>query len=342
MGKIKRLLVIFILAVICVLTPLEILIITGGMKGKPLRPADTAIILGCKVCGESPSVLLRRRIAAGINLYKRGFVKYIIASGGQGSGEKISEAECIKRYLIQRGIPGSLIYKDDKSINTMENLENSKKIMQDKNLRTAIVVTNPFHLYRSLKIAKDLKIDAQGAASGMQNIEFTCYIHSYSREAVSILKYYTLKSIDTITAICGTHDSGELSKDTSFNISYEDKEAESTIFKLGKLIEDKRTNEYIKLISSENLKFLNSKNDIINKIIAMNRYIKSFKINEIKFLNYIPQNNKKQEYEVKTDIKFNDVPADFSIVSMYLNKFRYITMIKEDENWKVDRISSSP
>lgn len=342
MKKIKKLSVIFILVGVVVFTALETLIIIGSNTEKTIKRADVAIILGCKVYGESPTVLLRRRIATGLKLYKRGLVKHIIASGGQGPGENISEAEGIKRYLVQRGVPESAIYKEDKSINTMQNLQYSKNIMQDKSLRTAIIVTNPFHIYRSLKIARDLKIDAQGAPSGMEGIDVWCYINTFSREAVSVLKYYTVKSMNTVIALCGSHNSGELNRDTSINISNEDKDAVSTIFRLAKLVEEKKPKEYIKLISSKSVKYINGRNDIISKALLLNDYVESVKIKEAKFLNYIPQNNKKQEYDVKIDMKFKGIPDTLNLVGMYLNKFKYVTMIKENEGWRIDSISSAP
>ena len=77
-----------------------------------------------------------------------------IASGGQGAGEDISEAESIKRGLLKQGIDESRILLEDKSTDTVENIKYSKKLIP-KHLDTGLVVTNDFHLYRAKSIARD-------------------------------------------------------------------------------------------------------------------------------------------------------------------------------------------
>lgn len=82
----------------------------------------------------------------------------MILSGGKGSDEKISEAEAMKRYCIDKGIPSKDLIKEDKSKTTLENLKNSKAIINrrsgDKN---AVLVTSNYHVYRSLRYCKKNK-----------------------------------------------------------------------------------------------------------------------------------------------------------------------------------------
>ena len=54
----------------------------------------------------------------------------IIASGGQGADEEVSEAEAMRTYLVEeRGVPADAVIEEDRSTTTMENLRNSKAIM---------------------------------------------------------------------------------------------------------------------------------------------------------------------------------------------------------------------
>ena len=79
----------------------------------------------------------------------------LIASGGQGFKESISEAECIKRELVKMGIPEDRIILEDRSRSTVEKLKYSLQIIKDKDARVGII-TNSFHEYRAGIIAKDV------------------------------------------------------------------------------------------------------------------------------------------------------------------------------------------
>lgn len=113
------------------------------------------IILGCQVRGETPSLLLRRRIMSTYDYMLKNEDCVAILSGGQGSGERISEAECMRRLLVEKGIDESRLYIEDMSTSTDENIENSKKIIEENNLSTDVAIaTSDFHLKRATMIAE--------------------------------------------------------------------------------------------------------------------------------------------------------------------------------------------
>lgn len=147
---------------------IEIPIITVGYRTQPI-PSDTIIILGAKLIGQTPSMILKLRLDEGIKLYHEGYAPTIIVSGAQGKDEEISEAAGMKNYLIHQGIPAEKILLDDKSFNTHQNLANSQAIMQEKSFKTAIIVSNSSHMRRSLVLAYNLGIEASGAPAPMPN-----------------------------------------------------------------------------------------------------------------------------------------------------------------------------
>lgn len=122
--------------------------------------SDAILILGCQLKGETPSGFLTERTLKAAELYKAGKAKYIIASGGKGSGENISEAEGMKRILLKEGIPEEAIILEDKSKNTNENIKNSKKVADDKNFKSLIVVSNSFHLRRAKILCEKNNVSA--------------------------------------------------------------------------------------------------------------------------------------------------------------------------------------
>jgi uncharacterized SAM-binding protein YcdF (DUF218 family) len=150
------------------------------------KNADYLIVLGARVRGTVPSLVLKARIntaAAYLNANKNTLV---IASGGKGPGEDISESECIKSELMKKGIQESRILLEDKSTDTYENIRFSKKLIP-KNGTKGIVVTNTFHLYRSVMIAKDHKLDIHGLPA---KTPASAILKSYTREYLAITKYY--------------------------------------------------------------------------------------------------------------------------------------------------------
>jgi vancomycin permeability regulator SanA len=82
---------------------IEIDIIIFGIKSKPSK-SDCIIVLGCQVKGKSPSLFLQERLNDGIRLYKEGYGKYILVSGGKGAGEDITEASAMKKFFLGEGI----------------------------------------------------------------------------------------------------------------------------------------------------------------------------------------------------------------------------------------------
>jgi uncharacterized SAM-binding protein YcdF (DUF218 family) len=156
---------------------------------EPPKNADYVIILGAKVNGKVPSQVLQSRIDAAAKYLTENKNTIAIASGGKGSGEDISEAEAIKNELMKKGIDESRIIMENRSTNTVENIEFSKKLIP-KNAKSGIVVTNTFHMYRSLSIAHDQGLTLSGLPA---ETPANAVIKSYSREYLAITKYYLQK-----------------------------------------------------------------------------------------------------------------------------------------------------
>lgn len=133
-------------------------IVKAAMQ-KPKENA-TVIVLGCRVYGERPSLMLSERLEAAYDYLTRNIDSVCIVSGGQGTDEDISEAECMYRYLIDKGIVSERLYKEDRSTSTRENLTFSKEIMGRYKLNQNVaIVTNEFHEYRAGKIANSLGLE---------------------------------------------------------------------------------------------------------------------------------------------------------------------------------------
>lgn len=166
-------------------------IVYFGESAKP-KKSDCIIVLGCQVYGTTPSPFLTWRTEQAFKLYREGYGKYIIVSGGKGPGENISEAEAMKRYLVSKGVDTSKILIEDKSGSTMANLINSKTIMDEKGLNTAVIVSNKYHLKRASLIAKQQSIDGSYSGVFVKPYKFHELI-GYAREIPALVKYCLLR-----------------------------------------------------------------------------------------------------------------------------------------------------
>lgn len=131
-----------------------------GASQKPEADA-TVVVLGCQVKGEAPSLTLTERLDAAYDYLCSHPNAACILSGGQGNDETISEAECMYRYLTEKGIDSSRLYLEDQSTSTRENLAFSQKIINENHLSPNIaIVTNEFHQYRAQQIASALSLNS--------------------------------------------------------------------------------------------------------------------------------------------------------------------------------------
>ncbi|WP_039766467.1 YdcF family protein [Caldicellulosiruptor sp. F32] len=190
MKRIFKLLGILIGSVIIAFIILELIIISFGVNSKP-KKSDAIIVLGCAVYGSFPSPFFRARLDEALRLYNKGYGRYIIVSGGKGPGENISEAEAGKEYLVARGVPSEFILIENKSFSTYENLLFSKKLMRKYSLKSAVIVSNKFHLKRASIIAKRVGIEASfsGVYVGQYLYE---EVHGFLREVLAVLYTYLI------------------------------------------------------------------------------------------------------------------------------------------------------
>lgn len=133
--------------------------------GAVARPgADFCIILGAQWKTSGPSEVLRRRLDQGVQYLRENPETLVVVSGGQGGNEPISEAEGMRQYLLDAGIADERIRIEDKSTNTCENLALSAAFL-DKESSRVVVVTNNFHMFRALGIARKQGYQAEGLAA---------------------------------------------------------------------------------------------------------------------------------------------------------------------------------
>lgn len=160
-------------------------LIYSYMTKEAEESASYIIVLGAQIRGERVTKSLAKRLDEAVGYLDENPNCMVIVSGGQGQGENITEAEAMKRYLINKNIDKSRIIKEDKSTSTKENLIFSYEMIEDKE-KSIGVVTNNFHVYRAVKLAKKIGIkNVSGLAADADNKLLLNYM---VREFFAIIK----------------------------------------------------------------------------------------------------------------------------------------------------------
>jgi uncharacterized SAM-binding protein YcdF (DUF218 family) len=132
----------------------------AASSGVSPERADVGIVLGAALWNDRPSPALRERLDHAIALYRSGVVSRLIVSGGlDDEGATITEAEGMRNYLLEQGIPDHDIFMERASRSTVENLLFSRAIMDDEGWDSAVIVTHDYHGARAADIAASLDFD---------------------------------------------------------------------------------------------------------------------------------------------------------------------------------------
>ncbi len=147
--------------IVCVLVAIiTSIFMIRAMNDRPKNDRTTLVVLGCQVKNGKPSRMLKSRLDAAYDYLSENERVNVVVSGGQGDDELISEAQCMKDYLVERGISPERISMEDKSKNTEENIKFSLEIIKENDLCEEItIVTDGFHQFRAELIAKKLGVE---------------------------------------------------------------------------------------------------------------------------------------------------------------------------------------
>lgn len=180
----RNIMISFVCLGICIFLLVEGMIISHGNR-KADGGMDYLIVLGAQVRGTRVSRTLKKRLDTALSYLKTNPDTVAIVSGGRGSGEDITEAEAMKRYLREQRIEEKRIIKEEKSTSTIENILFSKGLIGGKDARVA-VVTNGFHVFRSVCIARKQGLEnIQGLSAPSDPVLFFNY---YVREVFGVIK----------------------------------------------------------------------------------------------------------------------------------------------------------
>ena len=124
-------------------------------------PADAAVVLGAAVWGTDVSPVFRERINHGIDLYRKGKVRKLIFTGGQGNPGEPTESSAARKYALKNGVPAPDILIEEKSHTTFENIKYAKELADRHGLKRVLIVSDPLHMRRAMTMVSDVGLAAE-------------------------------------------------------------------------------------------------------------------------------------------------------------------------------------
>jgi vancomycin permeability regulator SanA len=147
------------------------------------RDADCALVLGARVMPSgNPSAMLEDRLKVGVELYRSGATGRILVSGDHGQTE-YDEVNAMKQYAVESGVPADAVFMDHAGFSTYESAYRAAAVFQ---VKSALVVTQKYHLYRAVFLARVMGIEAYGVSATLRDYRNDFYDNV--REALARVK----------------------------------------------------------------------------------------------------------------------------------------------------------
>ena len=161
--------------------------------GNPNETVDYIVVLGAKVNANGPSVSLWDRICAAYTYLDEHPNVIAVVSGGQGTDEPITEAECMFRELVELGIDPKRIWIEDEATSTWENMHFTLDLIEEKTgerPQKLGVLSSEYHLFRASLFAKAAGVEFVGIPARTSRASQA--INHFMREVAGVWHYLIL------------------------------------------------------------------------------------------------------------------------------------------------------
>jgi len=137
--------------------------IVHASNGDVLRKADAIVVFGAAEYAGRPSPVLKARLDHALDLYLQGYAPVVIATGGAGLDPVYSEGGVGRDYLTRHGVPDVSVIGETQGSDTAESSDRVGAIMHKNHMRTALVVSDAYHIFRIKQMMSAEGVQAFGA-----------------------------------------------------------------------------------------------------------------------------------------------------------------------------------
>ena len=131
-------------------------------RSSEAHSAGAIVVLGAAQFNGTPSQVFRARLDTAAELYQQGYAPLIVVTGGRLQGDRYTEAESGRNYLVDRGVPADAVLMENISHNTAASFDGVEKLLGPRGIDSLLIVSDGFHLYRSKMLANDAGFAAYG------------------------------------------------------------------------------------------------------------------------------------------------------------------------------------
>jgi uncharacterized SAM-binding protein YcdF (DUF218 family) len=135
------------------------------------RPADVILVLGAAEYRGRPSPVLEARLNHALFLYHQNMAPRILTTGGKGGDPTFTEGEVAHAYLSRHEVPSEAILVESEGESTVHSIAAAAEIMRRMNLKSCIVVSDGYHIFRVKKMLETLGIQAYGSPRPERAVE---------------------------------------------------------------------------------------------------------------------------------------------------------------------------
>jgi uncharacterized SAM-binding protein YcdF (DUF218 family) len=121
------------------------------------------VVLGAAQYWGRPSPVLKSRLDHAIGLWKKGYAPLLIVTGGAGRGDTTTEAEVGRKYALSKGVTDAAIVVENQGRTTRESLRTVSAMLKAREMNTAILVSDPFHMFRLTILARKFGLESRGS-----------------------------------------------------------------------------------------------------------------------------------------------------------------------------------
>ena len=127
------------------------------------HPADVILVMGAAEYRGRPSPVLKLRLDHAVQLYQRRLAPYMMTTGGPGGDPSFTEGGVGRSYLVDRGVPAEAIIVENSGDSTVYSLAAASEILKRMGLRSCIVVSDGYHMFRVKRILARAGLTAYGS-----------------------------------------------------------------------------------------------------------------------------------------------------------------------------------
>jgi uncharacterized SAM-binding protein YcdF (DUF218 family) len=124
------------------------------------RRSDAIVVLGAAQYNGRPTEVFKARLDHAADLYHDRVAPLIVVTGGKQTGDMFTEATSGANYLHEKGIPDQAILRETTSRSSWESLSAAARVLQNRDAKEVVLVSDPFHALRIRSIANELGLDA--------------------------------------------------------------------------------------------------------------------------------------------------------------------------------------